>query len=141
MIFLQRQVELRGDFIFGGRAVQPLLGHRDGRFDLLGALALLARRPVQAPQAVQDRAPDLVFGVGLQLDVVGGIEPVDGGDQPERSGRDQVVQVHAFRQPFVNAPRDQPHLRQVFENQALPFLGRADCALVFLDGAGSALRR
>ena len=112
--------------------MQALLGRRDRRFNLLGTLALLARRPVEPAQAVQDRAADLVFGVGFQLYVVTRIEAVDGGNQAQRPGGDQVVQVDAFRQSLVNPPGDQTDLRQMFENQAFAFFGRAVARLVFL---------
>ena len=115
--------------------MQPLLGGRYGRFDLLGALALLARRPIQTAQAVQNRAADLVFGVGFEFDVVAWIEAVDGRDQPERSGGNQVVQIHAFRQPLVNSPGDQSDLRQMLENQAFALLAAMIVRLVSLKPA------
>src|SRR6202451_1024817 len=104
--------------------MQPLLHCRDGRFHLLGTPALLARSPVKTSQAIEYRAPNLVFGVGFQLDVVPRIEAVNSGDQPDGSRGDQVVQVDAFGKTFVDPPRNQPDLREMFENQTFPFLTR-----------------
>src|ERR1022692_4964790 len=59
----------------------PLLRAGDRELDLLGFLAPLPRCPVQTAQAVQNGAPDLVLGVGLQLDVVRRIVLVHGRDQ------------------------------------------------------------
>jgi len=49
----------------------------NGRLDLLGFLSLLARRPVKPPQAVEYRSADLVLRIGLQLDLVRGVEVVE----------------------------------------------------------------
>src|ERR1700733_273100 len=112
MIFLQGKLQLLGYFVFGWRTMQTLFGSRDGRLDLFRAPALLAWRPVQASQTVEDRSPNLIFGIGLQFDVVARIESVDGGDQADGTGGDQVFQVHALGQAFVNTPGDQTDLRQ-----------------------------
>ena len=82
----------------------------DRGLNLLGTLALLARRPIQAAQAVENRTADFVFGVGFELYVVAGIEAIDGGDQAQRAGGDQVVQIHALWQPLVDSARDQAGL-------------------------------
>ena len=47
-----------------------LFESRDRGFDEFGALALLPRRPVEAPQTVEYRAADFVFRIGLQFYVV-----------------------------------------------------------------------
>ena len=47
--------------------------------------------------AVQDRAADLVFRVGLKFDVMRGVEVVDGRDQTHDACRNQVVEADAFR--------------------------------------------
>ena len=70
VILLQGDTQLGGDVLLRGRALQTLLRHGDGGFDLFRLAALLARRPVQAAQAIENRSADLVLGVRLQLDVV-----------------------------------------------------------------------
>src|SRR5438067_638240 len=114
--------------------MQALFGFGDGSLDLLGLFALLPGRPIQLAETVQDGAADLVFRVGLELDVLGWIEVVDGGDQPDHACRDQVVQAHALRQLVVNASGDQTNLRQILQNQAIPFGSRY--ALAHDIGAG-----
>ena len=90
VVLVNLEPEFRRDLFLGGHPVKPLFDHGDGRFDLLGALALLPGRPVESAQAVEDRAADLVFRVGLQFDIVARIEAVDRGNQADRSGRDQI---------------------------------------------------
>jgi hypothetical protein len=74
-----------GHFFFGRLALEPLLGGGDRRLDALGLAALLARRPVQAAQAVEDRPPDFMLGVSTQLDVLARIEVVYGRNQSDDS--------------------------------------------------------
>src|SRR5437588_1044718 len=60
------------------------------------------------------------------------VEAVNRSNQSQRPGRDQVVQVDAFRKSFMNATGNQTHLRQMFENQALALFGSVVPGLVFL---------
>ena len=121
--------------------MQTLFGGRDGRFDLFGAPALLARRPVQAAQAVQNRAANLVLGVGLQFDVVARIEAVDGGDQADGAGGDQVVQVHALRASVRESAGRSGALAADARESDVPALRRRLIAhLVLLDGANKGCR-
>src|SRR5580692_1651982 len=99
--------------------MQPLFGRADGGFNLFGALALLARRPVETAQAVENRSADLILGVSLEFHVLRRVETVDGRDQADDAGRNQIVQADALWQPVVNAARDQANLRQVLQDQLL----------------------
>ena len=111
--FLDRDAELTGRFFLGGGALQTLLrrGHR--RFDLARFAPLLARHPVHFTQAVQNRPPDLVLRIGLELDVEARIEVVNGRNEAENPGRNQVVQADVLGESLLDAPGDQPHLRHV----------------------------
>ncbi len=60
------------------------------------------------------------------------IEAVDRCNQAYRSGGDQIVQVDALRQTLMDAPGDQPHLREVVENQAFPLFDRVVPDLVLI---------
>ena len=122
VILFERNLQFRGDLLFGGRALQALFRRGDGRFDLLGLAALLPRRPVQAAQAVQDGAADLVFRIGLQLDVVARVEVVDGRNQADDAGRHQVFQADVLRQPLLDPPGNQPHLRQMLQDEPFPLV-------------------
>src|SRR5262249_27377961 len=97
VVLLDRDLQLASDFLFGGRPLEALFGGCDGRFDLLGLPALLPGRPVEAAQAVENGAPDLVFRVRLELNVVARIKVVDGGDQAYDARRNQVFEANAVR--------------------------------------------
>ena len=122
VILLQGDAQLGGDFLLRGRTLQALLRNGDGGFDLFRLTALLARRPVQTAQAIENRSADLVFGVRLQLDVVDGIEIVDRRDQAEHAVRNQVVEADAVRQTLLDPPGDQAHLGQVFQDETFPLI-------------------
>src|SRR5437867_3869712 len=64
VILLERQAELDRYLVFDGYTAVFLLRHHDGRFDHFGLASLVAGRPVELPQTVQDSAPDFVLGVG-----------------------------------------------------------------------------
>ena len=72
-VFGDWNAEFSGDLLFGWRPLQLLLRRCYRCFDLFEFFTLLARRPIQAAEAVQDRAANLVFGICLELDVVLGI--------------------------------------------------------------------
>ena len=78
MVLLEGQTEFLRDFFRGGLVAQLLAGSGNGGLDLFGPLPLLPGRPIQTAQAVQDGPPDLVFGIGLELDFVRRVEMVDG---------------------------------------------------------------
>jgi hypothetical protein len=86
-------------------------------------------------------APNFVFRVRFQLDVVSRIEAVNGGDQPDGSRGNQIVQVDALRKPFMNSPGNQPDLRQMFENQAFPLLAGVHPRLVLFPRPGGRFGR
>ena len=52
MIAIDCKIELRSNLFFSGRALAALRGHGDGRFNLLGVLALRARSPIETSQAI-----------------------------------------------------------------------------------------
>jgi len=45
---------------------------------------------------------------------------IDGGDQPYDAGGNKILQAHRFRQAVLNTAGNQPHLRQMFENEPFP---------------------
>src|SRR5207237_725539 len=56
VILLDGLAEFGGDLFLRRRAVQALLGGADGGFDLFRTLTLLAWRPIESAQAIEDRA-------------------------------------------------------------------------------------
>ena len=83
---------------------------------------MLPGGPVETPQAVQDSTADLVLGVSLQFDVVVRIKTIDGGNQSDDTGRDQIFQVDAFGKPFMDSARNQSHLGQMIKDQLFPLI-------------------
>ena len=69
------------------------------------------------PQAVEDRAANAKLRVGFQLHVLRGIEFLDGVDQPQHTGVDQIVERNLRRQTVMDSPRDIANLRQMFQEQ------------------------
>src|SRR5713226_8547344 len=124
VVLLERDSEFPGDLVFGGRTLQLLLGGGDRLLNLFGLAAFLAGRPIQAAEAIQNRSANLVLRISLELDVMGRVEMVDGGNEPEHSRGHQVVQTDALRQPFLYPPRDETYLRQVLEDEFLAPLFR-----------------
>src|SRR6202040_2387380 len=61
---------------------------------------------------------------------------VNRGNQSQSSGGNQVIEVDALGQSFVNAPGDQTDLRQMLENQAFALFGRVIPVLVLLETTG-----
>ena len=124
-IAIDGDVELGGDLLFCGRAMQALFQRGDRGLNLLGALALLARRPIHAAQAVQHPALDLVLGVRSQLDVPRGVEAVDRRNEPNDAGGHQIVHAHILGQAAMNLASQQANLGQVLQNQGLAlFIGQ-----------------
>ncbi len=61
--------------------MEALFGSGDRCLDTFGLPPLLAGRPIEAAQAIEDRTTDFVFGIRLELvDVVARVEIVDGGN-------------------------------------------------------------
>ena len=121
VILLDRNFQLGGNLFFRRRPLEALFGHRNGGFDLLGLTAFLPRRPVQAAQAVQNGPANFVLGVGLEFDVLAGVEVVNRRNQAEYARGHQVFQDDVVGQALLDAPRDEPHLRQVLQDEPLAF--------------------
>src|ERR1017187_4233705 len=132
MILLNGNAQLSGSLLLGWRTLQSLFHGGYGRFDLLRFAPLLAGRPVQTSQAVQDGPTDLVFRVSLEFYVVARVEVIDRRNQTKDAGRHQVFQTDVFRQTLLDTPGNQPHLREMFQDE--PF------ALVVSDHFGHRIR-
>ena len=89
----------------------------NGGFDQLRALAGFARSPVHVAQAVHDGAMDAVLGVGLELHIERRIEIIDGGQQADDAGGNQIVEADVVGQPVVNPPGDEAHLGEMLQHQ------------------------
>jgi hypothetical protein len=124
-IAVDRDIELGGDLLFQGSAVQALLKRGDRGGYLLGALALLSRRPIQTAQAVEHSAFDLVLRIGCQLDVARWVEAIDRRDKADDAGGHQIVQAYGLGQASVNSASELADLGQMLQNQGLAlFIGQ-----------------
>ena len=104
-IAIDGDVEFGGGLQFRWCAVQPLLHSGDRSLNLLGALALLARRPIQTAQAVQHPSFDLERGVSFELGTPRGIAAIDRQDETHHSGGYQIVQAHILGQAAMKLAR------------------------------------
>jgi hypothetical protein len=68
--------------------------------------AQVPRRPIELPQAVQNRSLDAVLGVAVENHFLVGIVLTGGVEQPEDTGMDQIVQIHMDGQILVHPHRD-----------------------------------
>ena len=76
-----------------GRCLCLELGDRP--LDLACPAAHRPRHPVELAQPVVDRAADAGRGERLELHAAVGLEPLDGVDQPEHAGADQIAGIDA----------------------------------------------
>ena len=91
----------------------------DRSFDLPRSRADRTRHPVELAQAVVDRAPDARRGERLELHPALGIEPLDGVDQPEYAGADEVARVDAGRQSGADAAGDELDERGIRDDEVI----------------------
>src|SRR3954454_2064041 len=91
---LDRDAELLGHLLVGGRPVQAVLELPVGALDLAGTGADGARHPVQGAQLVDDRALDAGDRVGLELDLAVGVEALDRVDEADEAVGDEVGLLH-----------------------------------------------
>ena len=79
----------------------------------------IPRRPIELPQAVQDRAFDAVLGVAVEYHLLLGVVLAGRVEQPQDAGVDQIVQIHMHRQILVHPDGDGFHQRQMVENDTI----------------------
>ena len=77
------------------------------------------RHPVELAQPVVDRPADPRRGERLELHAALRIEALDGVDQPEHPGADQVARVDARRQPGADTTGDELDERRVRDDQVV----------------------
>ena len=83
---------MRGQFGFGGDAAKLRGEFPAGVFDAARLAAEISRTPIHLAQAIENGTANAEAGVGLELDISGGIKFVDGVDETEDSGVDKVVE-------------------------------------------------
>jgi hypothetical protein len=64
-----------------------------------------------------------MFGVGVELHPQGGIEIVDGGDQADYAGGNQVFQADVIGHAVVNSPGNQTNLWEMLEDERFALRG------------------
>ncbi len=136
---VQGDAEALRDLPLRGGASEPVLQGGDGPLHLAGLGPGGARGPVHGPEFVEDGPPDADGGVALELDPLFGVEAVEGLDQPDHPGADQVVQLDGSGDPHGDPARDVLHHGQVVGQLPLTAdgLGRGGSVLgVGLGGDG-----
>src|SRR5215211_916228 len=116
---LDRDAELLGHLLVGGRAVQAVLELAVDALDLAGAGAHRARHPVERAQLVDDRALDAGDRVGLELDLALGVEALDRVDEADQPIGDEVGLLDVRGQAGGHAARDVLHERRVGHDELL----------------------
>ncbi len=99
VILLQAQTHLPGHFDVTGIAPLLVFNAAHGLGHLAGLAVHRARRPVGAADLVQHRAADADTGIGLETRTLLGIEFPRRLDQPDHAGLDEIIGLHAGRQP------------------------------------------
>ena len=105
--------------LVGRRATERVLELGEGALDLAGSAAYRPRHPVELAQAVVDGAPDARRGERLELHTALGIEAIDGVDQTEHAGADEVARVDAARQSGTDTTGDELDERRVVHDQVV----------------------
>jgi hypothetical protein len=77
------------------------------------SLPCSAGKPIHGSRAIENGAPDPVFGVGLEQDAAGRIETFDRFEQPDHAVAHQVFELHRKSQPHAEGLRHKAHLRHV----------------------------
>src|SRR3954452_25185009 len=116
---LDRDAELLGHRLVGGRPVQAVLELAVDALDLAGAGAVGARHPVQGAQLVDDRALDAGDRVGLELDLALGVEALDGVDEADEAVGDEVGLLDVRGQAGGHATGDVLDQRRVGDHELL----------------------
>src|SRR5208282_2457491 len=91
------------DFIFGGGAAELAGEIAVRRINEAAFAAQFARAPVQFAETVEDGAADTELGVRTELHLLGQIELVEGVDQSDDAGMNQVFEGHVAGQALVYA--------------------------------------
>ena len=102
-----------------GRPAVTTLELGERRLDLASPAAHRPRHPVERSQAIEDRATDARYGERLELDTAFGIEPLDGIDEAEHAGTDQVARVDAVGQAGADTAGDELDERRVVDDEAV----------------------
>jgi hypothetical protein len=91
----------------------------DRPLDLARPAADRPRHPVELAEPVVDRAADARRGERLELHAPVGLEAIDGVDQSEHSGADQVAGIDAVRQTGADTTGDELDERRVVHDQVV----------------------
>ncbi len=87
--------------------------------DVAGPAADRPRHPVELAQPVVDGTADAGRGERLELHASVGLEPLDGVDQAEHPGADQIAGIDARRQAGADTAGDELHERRVVDDQVI----------------------
>ena len=77
-------------------------------------------RPVELPQAIEDRAFNAMFRIAGKRNLFFGIVFGRGVKQPENTRVNEIVEIDVNRQIFVNADRDCLYEGQMLQHYAVP---------------------
>jgi hypothetical protein len=79
---------------------------------------------IDPPQAVPDRSPDAMLGEGIKGTSTGRVVAARGLDQAQIAGPHEVIEVHAWREPFLEMTGDGNNQAKIPFSQVLR--GRPD---------------
>ena len=116
---LAADVEVGRHLLVGGRPAVLGLELGDRALDVARPAADRPRHPVELTQPVVDGAADTGRGERLELHASVGLEPLDGVDQAEHPGADQITGIDARRQAGADTAGDELHERRVVDDQVI----------------------
>ena len=137
---LGTDVEVGGQLFVGGRPTVLGLELGDRPLDVAGPAPNRPRNPVELAQSVVDGTADAGRGERLELHAPVGLEPLDGVDQPEHPGADQIAGIDARRQAGTDAAGDELHERRVVDDQVVA-RRRCSCGAASVPSAAPGLGR
>src|SRR6185369_9186496 len=107
LVLPERQLELAGDLLFGGRTAQAPFELVRDLLDERGLLAHAARYPVERAEMVEDGAADAELRVGREERFLLRVVLLDRVEQADDPPRHQVVELDVRRFPH-REPLDHP---------------------------------
>ena len=124
-VFLQAETHFFRYLRVGGGPIHAPLQRRARDTGFLCFSALIAGKAIQRAKVIHDGASNFILGVGFELQLTGGIKTVDGRDQSESTRGNEIFQIYAALDLFVQAVRKVADLGQMFQDEAITILRAA----------------
>jgi hypothetical protein len=118
LVLVEREIHLPSDLSLMRRPSHAGSQDADRLLDRTALAAQLARAPVERAQAVENRPADAELRIAAELHLLLRIELGESVQQPDYARRHEVFDIDVLRQPLMNAPGQEAHDRQMFEQDS-----------------------